>query len=143
MKKLLILALSLYTLGGFAQEKSEEKKKTLMERLTKNPKSPEQRAEVATKHLTLKLDLTKDQQSKVQELLSAAYTEGKNKMDAKKSKGKELTEAERHNMQVERLDAQIALKEKMKGILNAEQYAKYSEMMDRKMKRRKQRRKRR
>ena len=47
---------------------------------------------------------------------------------------KSMSEEERHKFKLEFLDAQIALKEKMKGILNSEQYTKYSQMMDRKMK---------
>lgn len=133
MKKLLIIALALVTVSGFAQV---DKEKVMMERLTrKSQKSPEERAQIETKQLTLKLDLTEKQQSQVEETLVAHHAEGNAKMAKNKKAMKEMSDDERHKLQVARLDAQIALKEKMKGILNAEQYAKYSQMMERKMKR--------
>ena len=65
MKKLVIIALSLCTFIGFAQE---GKKEAMMERLTKRKEqSPENRAEIETKQLALKLDLSKNQQSEVRE----------------------------------------------------------------------------
>lgn len=132
MKKLLIIALALVTVSGFAQV---DKEKVMMERLTrKSQKSPEERAQIETKQLTLKLDLTEKQQSQVEETLVVHHAEGNARMAKNKKAMKEMSDDERHELQVARLDAQIALKEKMKGILNAEQYSKYSQMMERKMK---------
>ncbi|SHH03019.1 magnesium transporter CorA family protein [Winogradskyella jejuensis] len=135
MKKLLILALSLCTFLGFAQQNNPEKKKALMERLTKS-RTPQERAEIQAKQLTLKLDLSEQQQTQVLDILTSHYAEGEGKIDANKKNRKEMSDDDRHKMQTERLDAQIALKAKMKDILNDEQYAKYSQMMERQMKRR-------
>lgn len=132
MKKLVIIALSLCTFIGLAQE---GKKEAMTERLTKRKEqSPENRAEIETKQLALKLDLSKNQQSVVRKALLDHHTEGNAKMLKNKEAIKSMSEEERHKFKLEFLDAQIALKEKMKGILNAEQYTKYSQMMDRKMK---------
>jgi hypothetical protein len=60
----------------------------------------------------------------------------KERKDAVRRSDKRLTPEERTKMKSEHLDAQIALKAEMKTILNNEQYAKYSQMMERKMKNR-------
>ncbi|WP_299117532.1 hypothetical protein [uncultured Winogradskyella sp.] len=142
MKKLLVLALALCTFTGFAQKDKSEKKKALMERLTKNS-SPEERAEMQTKQMALRLDLSQKQQTQVQEVLLAHYKEGQGKMDMDKKSRKEMSDEELKKMRSERLDAQIALKAKMKTILDDEQYAKFSQMMERKMHKGKRRGKRR
>lgn len=136
MKKLLILALALTTFIGFAQKKNtEDRKRDLMERFTKRgPKSPEHRAEIESKQMTLRLDLSETQQSQVKSALLTHFTEMEGKRKAFKKSEKKPTADEVTAMKSEVLDAQIALKSKMKTILNAEQYQKYSQMMERKMK---------
>lgn len=132
MKKLLIFALALGSLTAFSQDDVQGKKKDLMKRITERP-SPEQRAELQTKRLALNLDLDKSQQSKVQEILLNHYKEFDN--PDKKGEMKKMSAVEKHSVKVERMDGAIALKEKMKGVLNAEQYAKYSQMQERRIKR--------
>ena len=93
--------------------------------------------------MTLKLDLSSEQQIEVKNTLLAHYKEGEDKMTAARKSGKKMTDEERQKIRAERLDAQIALKAKMKTILNDEQYAKFSQMMERKMHKGKRRGKRR
>jgi len=131
MKKLLVIALALFTFTGFAQQMNKER---MNDRLTKRGKmDPEKRASIQTKRMALALDLSANQQSEVENALKNHFQEEQEKVSAQKKPKKELTEDERHQMLTEKLDAQIALKEKMKNILNEEQYAKYSKMMDRRM----------
>ncbi|MBT8246112.1 MAG: hypothetical protein HKP48_11955 [Winogradskyella sp.] len=142
MKKLLVLALTLCTLTGFAQKDKSDKKKDLMERLAKRP-SPEERAEIQTKQMALRLDLSDKQQTQVQELLLAHYKDSYDKIDIDKTPVKDMTQEERQKMRIARLDSQIELKASMKTILDDTQYAKYSQMMERKMQKGKKRGKRR
>ena len=139
MKKLLVIALALFTFSGFAQEKEEQADRTTMlkKRLTRSNYSPEDRAQMQTKQMTLQLDLTEKQQQQVNEVLVSYFTENKGKFRPNKKSKKEITDEERKNMRLAILDSQIALKEKMKGILDEEQYEKYSSKIDRYMKKRK------
>ena len=132
MKKLLIFALALGSLTAFSQDDSQRNQKDLMKRISERP-TPEQRAELQTKRLTLNLDLDKSQQLKVQDILLNHYKEFDNS-DRKKGFEK-MTAEEKHAVKVEHMDGAIALKEKMKGVLNAEQYAKYAQMQERQIKR--------
>ena len=102
-------------------------------------RSPEARAEIQSKQLTLQLDLSEKQQVQVQNVLLKHYTEGKAKRDANRKSDKKLTEEQKTALKSERLDAQIALKAEMKTILNAEQYVKYSESIKRRGKKKKRR----
>lgn len=132
MKKLLVLVILFCTVSSFAQrERSPEARKAMMERLTKQT-TPEDRAEIDAKQMTLRLDLTSSQEKQVKDALIAHYSEGKAKRQSIKKSDKKISDEERQKMRVERLDSQIALKAKMKTILNAQQYAKYSQMMERK-----------
>lgn len=135
MKRLLVIALALFTFTGFAQKMDSEKMNDAMkERLTRRGKmSPEKQAAIQSKRMALSLDLSDAQQSQVEALLIDHLKEGQENGYAQKKAKKDLTEAERHEIVTKKLDAQIALKQKMKDILNDEQYAKYSKMMDRRM----------
>ena len=132
MKKLLVIALALCTFSGFAQEKEEQADRTSMlkKRMTRSNYSPEDRAQIQTKQMTLQLDLTEQQQQQVNEVLVSHFTENEGKFRADKKKNKEMTDEERKNMKLAILDSHIALKEKMKSILNDEQYEKYSKTID-------------
>ncbi len=136
MKKIVVLAIALFTITGFAQKRdSERPHKDRKER--KEKISPEKRAEIQSKKLTLALDLSEQQQSKVETVLLEHFKEGKEKMEAQKKPRKELTQDERHQLLNEKLDAQIALKAEMKSILNETQYSKYTKMMGRRSQQRK------
>lgn len=138
MKKIVIIALALCTLTGFAQKnKSDNSSSILKERISKNP---DNRAKVETKQLTLSLDLTNEQQAQVEDAFLAHYSDLKAKrMEQEKKVGKEMSNEERKQKRLDRLDDAIALKAKMKTILNEQQYAKYSEIIENRQKRMKQR----
>ncbi len=99
--------------------------------------TPEQMATLQTKKMTLALDLTTAQQSQMQALNLENAKMRQEKMaafKAKKENGemKERTSEERFAMQNERLDHQIAQKDKMKSILSEEQFQKWEKRDHRK-----------
>lgn len=138
MKKIVVLALALFTITGFAQKRDNERHHNDREerRERREKISPEKQAEIQSKKLALALDLSEQQQSQVENTLLEHFKEGKEKMDAQKKSRKELTEDERHQLFSERLDAQITLKAEMKTILNDTQYAKYTKLMERRLQQR-------
>ena len=96
--------------------------------------NPEQFATLATKKMTLELDLNESQQAKIYQLQLENATSRKAKM-VERSKAnedganmKKLNSEERFVKQSEMLDHQIAQKKKIKAILNAEQYDKWEKM---------------
>lgn len=95
--------------------------------------SPEQVATLQTKRMTLALDLTQDQQTKIQAINLEQAKERKARMEERKAarekgEAKKPTAEERYAMENERLDKMIALKTEMKEILSEEQYQKWQKM---------------
>ena len=126
MKNVVLIVCLFLTVGSsFAQgqrpgkDGERGKRMEMMADLT-----PEQRAELKTKRMTLDLDLSDRQQQQVKVLL---LEEEKNRpsLEERKKNRKELTSEEFYNKSVERLDAQIAMKAKLKEIFTAEQYEKF------------------
>lgn len=91
----------------------------------------EQKASLAVKKMTLALDLTAKQQKEVSPLLAAQIQEReaamKQRMEARKT-GKRPSKDELFAMQSKRLDNQIAFKNRMKNILDKEQFEKFEKM---------------
>lgn len=129
MKHLLLLALSIFTLQMTAQDKT-----TSREAYTKNRTAlnPEDQAALQVKRMTLKLDLTTEQQKEMKTLFlkeaksRQAQKEAWMSKDPKAEKSK-LTQEQRLKMKHEQLDRQIARKQELKQILNSEQYAKWEQ----------------
>lgn len=95
--------------------------------------SPEQMAQLQSKKLTLKLDLDTKQQQDVSVLFLEQATLRQSKKEAYLSsksndENKSFSKDERFKMANARLDQQIAMKKKMKGILSTEQYEKWGKM---------------
>lgn len=126
MKKLLVIAISLFTLTSIAQQghrKGQHHSKQNKEKRANL--SPEDMAKFQSKQMTLRLDLSDQQQQQVEAVLVKHLTEGKAKLETLKASEKKLTIEERKQLRLERVDTQIALKREMKNILNDEQYKKY------------------
>jgi hypothetical protein len=126
MRKLVLVALLFIGITAMAQEKNRKEGRRHMADFT-----PEQMATLQTKRMTLALDLTADQQSKLQEMFTKNVVERKAKMEAHKARresGESLSDDEKFALQNERLDNQIAHKEEMKAILDDAQYAKWEKM---------------
>jgi len=137
MKKLLSLAIALTLVTGvMAQEKRErrtlEKKKHSVERF--KDFTPEQMAELRTKRMALKLDLSQAQQQEVLKLnkeLAEKRKAGFEKFKEARATKKEWTAEERFTFMNERLDARLAVQNKMKDILDENQYARWKKSYER------------
>jgi len=95
----------------------------------KDQLTPEQMATLQTKKMTLALDLSSAQQKQIQEFHLENAKLRKEKMEAAKGKRKDLSSEERFAHQNERLDHMIAQKEKIKKILNEDQFSKWEKKM--------------
>ena len=97
--------------------------------------SPEQIATLRTKKMAIDLDLNERQKNDLLKLNIELANERKEKaesMKARKEKGETLTDEERFNLANERLDKQYEVQQKMKNILNEEQYALWKKQHHRK-----------
>lgn len=144
MKKILVIAIALVSLHGYAQERQREQRKDFKKERSQALKdlTPEQAATLQTKKMTLQLDLSDAQQKDIYKLNLANAKERQAKMEAlkkmKKSDEKPSKEA-RYSLMNERLDKQIAQKKQMKSILTKEQFEKFEKgSKQNKMKQRKQ-----
>lgn len=127
MKKLVLITLALLAIQVGAQEPKRDghKKGQAMKNL-----SAEEIANLKTKKMTLHLDLNESQQKEIYDLNLASATKRKAHMESRKAKkesgeAQKPTKEERLKMANAKLDHQIAMKAKMKDILNDEQFAKW------------------
>lgn len=130
-----LLFVSLLSISSWAQPKQD------MQRMHKKQSNltAEQKAELMTKQMTLKLDLTDSQAKQIQTLYSSNFTkteQKRNEMKSKKDAKEKLTEEEKHALKLERLDHQIDMKRNMKSILNADQYEQWTTMQNERQQRR-------
>lgn len=124
MKKLahVLLIVFAFTLSIQAQEHRKEKKPQL---------TVEQQTDLSLKRMTLALDLTEKQQTQIKPLLKAQAEKKMAMMKQHKEMRKNNTKPsadEIYKMQADRLDNQIAMKKKMKTILNETQFEKFEKM---------------
>ena len=89
--------------------------------------TPEQRADLKTKEMTLTLDLSDRQQEQVKALNLDLAQKRQNKIENRKDQKdrKELTSEELYEIRSARLDEAIRVKQEMKNILTEEQFAKF------------------
>jgi periplasmic protein CpxP/Spy len=119
MKKAMIILMALTTFAITAQNKNQDRKENrsqLRENLT-----PEQRAELHAKKMTLDLNLNETQQAQVNQLLLDME---KNKPERPENR-KEMTDAQKFEAKNTMLDRRIAMKKEMKKILTEEQFTKW------------------
>ena len=114
MKKVLTILIALVTFTISAQDQKTEKR-------GHQDFTPEQRAELQTKRMTLQLDLTPDQQKKMQQL----FLENAKNRPAKSANKAEFNKNKSYSDINAKMDRQIATKKKMKEILSEEQYVKW------------------
>ncbi len=104
-------------------------------RTKKMPKlTVEQHANLAIKKMTLALDLSEKQQKQLKPILMAQITAKKAAMEKRKEARKNKqkpTADEIYAMKSKQLDHQIMMKNKMKNILNKEQFEKFEKMQER------------
>ncbi|MDO5979742.1 hypothetical protein [Flavivirga spongiicola] len=127
MKKLIVIAIALISIQAIAQTERRDRS----ERAQKmNNLSAEEMATLKTKKMTLFLDLNESQQKEVQKINLENATLRKTMMAQRKARrtngtAQRPTKEERLKMENARLDHKIAMKAKMKNILNKEQYVKW------------------
>lgn len=128
MKNLVWMAMLLVGMTSLAQEKKGDGRTEKMER----PEwTPEQKKQLRIKELTLALDLSPAQQAEMSKIIAEQQVKGEQyKAERKKWKesGKKPTSDEKFVMKNKMLDEKIAMKERLKKILNTEQLAKYEKM---------------
>lgn len=128
MKNILLIALAFLGLQGMAQEPKKEDRKH-QNKMMMNL-SAEEIATLKTKRMTLFLDLNESQQDKIKSINLENATKRKAMMAQRKAKkesgtNEKPTQEERYAMLNKQLDNKIAMKAKMKNILNEEQYERW------------------
>lgn len=105
-----------------------------IKRMQKDPMTVEQQTTLAIKKMTLALDLSEAQQKQIKPIIQKQIEERKTQREAikKRMEEKKRMEAkERFEHQNKMLDKKIEMKNKMKSILNKEQFEKFEKMAKR------------
>jgi len=130
MKNLLLMLVILMSLPMVATAQNTQRQNQATNSRGMADYTPEEAATLQTKRMTLLLDLNEKQQAQVNKIFLENATQRQAMREANQAKRQtgerpKLTKEERFAMQNTSLDNQIALKAKMKNILNEEQYAKW------------------
>ncbi|WP_419212544.1 hypothetical protein ACNR9Q_00095 [Maribacter sp. X9] len=126
MKKLMLAIFVMVGISAVAQDHNMKGKRNAMMDFT-----PEQIATLQTKKMTLALDLSDSQQSKIEAMFMEDAKIRKAKMETfkkRKESGEKMSTDEKFNMLNERLDRKIERKKEMKSLLSPEQYAQYEKI---------------
>jgi periplasmic protein CpxP/Spy len=126
MKKLMIIALAFITTIGFSQDRERNQEMRQKMQQERQNLTPEQRAELNTKRLTIELDLTEAQQKEMLNLQLEMAKERAVKKQEMKNKSEEVGYYEKAN---KRMDNRKAHQDKMKAILSGSQYNTWKENM--------------
>ena len=121
MKKLFIAALLFVGVVSFAQDINQKSTRDRRENLT-----PEQRNEKHLQKLTSELSLDKKQQDQVKQLLAERSAKAEKFKAARKDSKTKPTDAEREAFKKQMETEKAANDAKMKSILNADQYTKWT-----------------
>ena len=128
MKKLFIAALLFVGVASFAQDADQKQNREPRERLT-----PEQRNDKQLKKLTSDLNLDVNQQAQVKQLLadrSAKAEQFRQTRQANKDSNVKPTAEERAAFKKQMMDEKNDNDAKMKAILNADQYNKWTSIQE-------------
>jgi len=117
MKKLIVVVIAIF----FAQISFAQNTK-------KDRFTPEQRAEIQVKKLTLVLDLNNAQAEQIKELQLKQMKEKKLKKNARKTNNSKLSSDEKYQKIIASLDKRIAIKKRYKEILTPDQYKKWEHL---------------
>lgn len=121
MKKLFIAALLFVGIVSFAQDINQKPTRDQKEKLT-----PEQRNEKHLQKLTSELSLDKKQQDQVKQLLAERSAKAEKFKEANKDRKTKPTAAEKDAFKKQMETEKAANDAKMKTILNADQYTKWT-----------------
>ena len=132
MKYLLVIAIAFSTINAIAQEEKRPRKDhNKKEMALHKDLSPEELATLQAKRMTLDLDLNATQQGEIYKMNLAEIKDRRAKMEERDNiKGKEgrkekPSKEEQYKRINDALDAKIAHKQKMKQVLNDEQFKKW------------------
>ncbi|MFG6687801.1 hypothetical protein ACGK9U_14555 [Mariniflexile sp. HNIBRBA6329] len=133
MKRLIIIALALISVQGFAQQERKERPNRGDRTHRMSDLTPEEAANLQTKKMTLNLDLNASQQKEIYAMNLENAKKRKEMMatfKAKKESGNmdKPSKEQRLAMENAKLDHQIATKAKMKSVLNKEQFEKWEKV---------------
>lgn len=123
MKKLFIAALLFVGMVSFAQDINQKTPRDQREKLT-----PEQRSEKHLQKLTSDLNLDKKQQEQVKQLLAERSAKAEKFRDTRKDSKTKPTAEEREAFKKQIAAEREANDAKMKAILNADQYTKWTSL---------------
>ena len=124
MKKLMIIAIAFVTTIGFSQDRERNQQERQKMQQERQNLTPEQRAELNTKRLTIQLDLNEAQQNQMLNLQLEMAKERAAKKQQMKAKAEETGYYEKAN---KRLDKRKEYQDKMKSILTESQYNTWKE----------------
>ena len=125
MKKLFIAALLFVGMASFAQEADQKPTREPRERLT-----PEQRNDKQLKKITSELNLDANQQTQVKQLLADRSAKAEKFREDRKNNTTKPTAAEKETFKNEIKAEKEANDAKMKTILNADQYKKWTSIQE-------------
>lgn len=120
MKIKLLIAMLVFVISFSAEAQKKRGRKVLK-------MSTEQQATLTVKQMILTLDLSEKQQKEIMPLISQQIKEKKNAFRSK-IKGQKLNSDELFEMKNKFLDAKIMMKNKMKQILDDQQFKKFLKM---------------
>tara|TARA_R110002072_G_scaffold175538_1_gene331351 strand:- start:8890 stop:9315 length:426 start_codon:yes stop_codon:yes gene_type:complete len=123
MKTICTIILALITTIGFSQEKEQRKEMRQKMMQERQDLSPEQKAELSTKRLTLQLDLTEVQHKEIYEM----YLTNAKQVAEKRKLNNNTNQKELYDRASERLNRRKAIQDKMKSILSESQYNTWKE----------------
>ncbi|MDN3724738.1 hypothetical protein QRD02_10110 [Aequorivita sp. SDUM287046] len=126
MKKVVIILMALATFAMSAQNKPAGKKENRTE--AKPNYTPEQKADLKSKQMTLVLDLTPTQQQQVKQII----LKSENEKPQRPTNWKEMTDTQKYEAKSAMLDRRIAMKKEMKQILTEEQLTKWEQARSKK-----------
>ncbi len=129
MKKLSLFLIMLISLSAFSQQKGQHHK------ADKTDMSAEEIATLQTKKLTLQLNLDQAQQQEIKKLYKEKAEERKALMaEHKKMREEDVEKLKEKRFEVKnaRLDRELAHQERMKQILNEEQFNKWQDARSKK-----------
>ena len=132
MKKFLLIAIAFISMQSIAQQQGNNRTNSTTSGQRMNTLTPEEMAELQTKKMTLNLDLNASQQKEVYALHLENAVQRKTMMDTYKANGTmgKPSKEDRLIMTNTRLDRQVAMKAKLKTILNADQFAKWEKYQE-------------
>lgn len=119
MKKAMIIFMALATFAISAQNKNNDRmahRQHLQDNLT-----PEQKADLHSKKMTLSLDLNEAQQAKIKQVFLNMLKDSPKRTEGRK----EMTDTQKYEAKSAMLDRKIAMKKALKEILTEEQFAKW------------------